>query len=354
MTNKFILSFILFIAGCQIAPDGDVLYMKTKNSYHPIYVRGNRNAQNYIIWVHGGPGSSGLYYGDMEEVAQLHKKYRVIYWDQLSAGGTVGNPNAKNDFKISNYAEHVQGIINIIEKKYKPKNIYLLGHSWGGLLSAYYLIANGNRSLAQQRQDQVKGLITLNGVWNIPDSLTNGEKFITNYAAEQIKQGKDVKQWKKILKWYKDINGKFLGQNVTEHFCNIDLAGGMVIKRARRDELLKKLTVKMVFNSPFEFYSYYDSQRATRCFLDIVECALNEGANTVNDINIPTLMMYGKLDKIVFPSDTKRWHQVLINGKANADRDYPLVEFDNSAHAIFLDEKDKFIKVINEFINTHQ
>ncbi len=44
-----------------IAPEDEILYMKSGSSYHPIYVRGNKDADTYIIWVHGGPGASGLH-----------------------------------------------------------------------------------------------------------------------------------------------------------------------------------------------------------------------------------------------------------------------------------------------------
>ncbi|MGL4562926.1 MAG: alpha/beta fold hydrolase [Brevinema sp.] len=352
MIKQFLIYFTILLGGCSIAPDGDLLYMKTQNSYHPIYVRGNPNADTYILWVHGGPGSSGLYYGDMEEVAQLHKKYRVVYWDQLSSGGTFGTPDA-SEFTISNFAEHVQGILNIVQKKYKPRNMFLLGHSWGGLLSAYYLIANGDTTLSQKRQRQFKGFINLNPVWDVQDTLTNGTKFVTNFANEQIAKGKDTKQWKKILTWYKEKNGVFRGQDVTDHFNYVDLAGGMVVKRKRRDELLAKLTVKMVFNSPFEFYSYYDSQRAIRTYLDISQCSLvHSNKPNVSAINIPTLVMAGKMDKIACLEDTKRWYKVLSDGKSLTD--FPLVEFEHSAHAIFIDEKDRYIQVIDKFISDHK
>lgn len=350
--KNLLLFFVVLFVGCSVAPDGDLLYMKTKNSYHPIYIRGNIDADTYIIWVHGGPGSSGLYYGDMEEVAQLHKKYRVVYWDQLSSGGTFGSPNT-SDFTISNFSEHVQGIVNIVQKKYQPRSMFLLGNSWGGLLSAYYLIANGNKELSQKRQNQFKGFINVNAVWDVQDALTNGTKFVTNFANQQIAHGNDVKKWKKILTWYKEKNGIFRGQDVTDHFNYVDLAGGIVVKRKRRDELLKQLTVKMVFNSPFEFYSYYDSQRGIRSYLDISQCSLvHRDKPNVNSLTLPTLLMAGKMDKIALLEDTKRWHQILTEGKL-LDK-FPLLEYQNSAHAIFIDEKDRFIKDIDTFIDKYQ
>ena len=350
----------LFFTQCTLAPEDEVLYMKTSNSYFPIYVRGNPDADTYIIWVHGGPGSSGLYYGDISEVGELHKKYRVIYWDQLSSGGTIGNPS-KEDFTISNFAEHVQGIVNIVKNRYGPENLFLMGHSWGGFLSAYYLVADGNDQLSQKRQSQFDGFINLNAVLDIQDTLTNGVTFVTNYANTEISQGNKQKYWQKMIDWYKERNGVFRGEDVTEHYENVDAAGGMVIQKERRDEVEAELILKMAFNSPFEFYSYYDNQNNIRTYLNIEEGSLvRDNEPNVKAITIPTLIMAGKEDKIAFLEDTKRWHRMLLLDKAgnpkslNPTEDFPLIEYDNAAHAVFLDAKDKYIQDIHEFINKHK
>ena len=359
--NHFIIlasmMMTLFFTQCSIAPEDEVLYMKTNNSYFPIYVRGNPNADNYIIWVHGGPGSSGLYYGDIPEVGVLQKTYRVIYWDQLSSGGTVGNPS-KDDFTISNFATHVQGIVNIVSNHYKPKNLFLLGHSWGGFLSAYYLVADGNEQLSKKRQSQFKGFINLNAVLDVQDTLTNGVTFVTNYANNQISQGNKKKYWQKMINWYKEKNGVFKGKDVTEHYENVDAAGGMVIQKERRDEVEAELTLKMVFDSPFEFYSYFDNQKNIRTYLNIENCSLvRENEPNVKAITIPTLIMAGKQDKIAFLEDTKEWHRILLQNKVGAPpkdpNDFPLKEYDNAAHAVFLDAKDAYIRDIHQFINAH-
>ncbi len=351
MKNLLLLVFILF-GSCSLLADGDeILYLRTEDSYLPIYVRGNAQSDTYIMWVHGGPGSSGLYYGDIPEVAELHKKYRVVYWDQMSSGGSVGNPSS-SAFTISNFATHVDGVAKIIKNRYNPKNFYILGHSWGGFLSGYYLVAQGNASLSAQRQSYFNGFINLNAVFDIQDTLTNGVDFVTNYANTQIAQNIDKDNWSKIISWYKEKNGVFLGADVTEHYCNVDKAGGMVIERDRRDQLTKELTYKMVFNSPFEFYSYYDNQKNIRTYLDIEKCSLvHEDKANVKAVTIPTLIMAGAMDKIAFLEDTERWHSMLKESK-NPD-DFPLIIYDNAAHAIFLDSKDLYITDIDNFIYKH-
>ena len=127
----------------------------------------------------------------------------------------------------------------------------------------------------------------------------------------------------------------------------------MVIQKERRDEVEAELTLKMVFDSPFEFYSYYDNQKNIRTYLNIENCSLvREDEPNVKAITIPTLIMAGKLDKIAFLEDTRRWHSMLVEGKNSSD--FPLIEYDNAAHAVFLDSKDKYIRDIHNFINKYK
>lgn len=347
-----IILTVLPLYTCTIAPEDEIIYMKSGNSYHPIYVRGNKNADTYIIWVHGGPGSSGLYYGDISEVGVLQKTYRVIYWDQLSSGGTVGNPDA-SDFTLNEFSKHVDGVINIIRNRYKPQNIFLLGHSWGAFLSAYYLVAEGNASLSAQRQNKIDGLINLNAVFDIQQTITNGVTFVRDFANQEISRGNDVGKWGKTIDWYNERNGVFRGQDVTTHYEYVDDAGGMVIQKARRDEVEAELTLKMVFESPFEFYSYYDNQKAIRTYLQIEDASLiRDNEPNIKAITVPTLIMAGKEDKIAFIENSREWHNIIKEGKGA--NNFPLIEYNNAAHAIFLDAKDKYITDIHNFINQHK
>ncbi len=102
-------------------------------------------------------------------------------------------------FTLNEFARHVDGVINIIQNRYEPQNIFLLGHSWGGFLSAHYLIADGDTSLSAKRQNKIDGFINLNAVFDVQQTITNGVTFVSDYANQEISSGNDVKKWKKLL-----------------------------------------------------------------------------------------------------------------------------------------------------------
>ncbi len=92
----------------------------------------------------------------------------------------------------------------------------------------------------------------------------------------------------KTLAWYNERNGVFIGEDV-------DDAGGMVIQKERRDEVVAELALKMVFESPFEFYSYYDNQNVIRTYLQIENASLiRDNEPNIRTITVPTLIMAGK------------------------------------------------------------
>ena len=102
-------------------------------------------------------------------------------------------------FTLNEFARHVDGVINIIQNRYEPQNIFLLVHSWGGFLSAHYLIADGDTSLSAKRQNKIDGFINLNAVFDVQQTITNGVTFVSDYANQEISSGNDVKKWKKLL-----------------------------------------------------------------------------------------------------------------------------------------------------------
>jgi pimeloyl-ACP methyl ester carboxylesterase len=360
--NKFFLCFlpaVFFAAACSNIQDGEeVLYLKTENSYLPIYVRGNSKASTYIIWTHGGPGSSGMYYGDIDEIKVLHKDYRVVYWDQMGSGGTTGNPD-KSDYNIDEFSRHQEGVVNIVRNRYHPDNLFLLGHSWGGFLASYYLIARGDATEAGKRQKLFDGLILLNPVLDIGRSIKEGISYIRDdYAPARIAAEKDVLKWMKALSWYDSHvkDGVLYGDDVSTHYQYIEDAGGLLVQRDRNDELTSKLTPKMVFFSPFHFYDYYNNQNTIRTYLDIADKSLaEEGKPNLSSITVPTLFIAGENDKIAFDYMSREWFDMMgFHSGTAAERAEYFKMYDNCAHAAFLDAPQQFQEDVTTFIENHR
>lgn len=345
--KKIIIIILLIVTlSCSfLEPNEEVLYLKDGDIYLPIYTRGNPNSENYIIWTHGGPGSSGMYYGDIEEIMPLQDNYRIIYWDQMSSGASTGNPS-KDDFTVEKFSAHLDGVVKIVERRYHPKNLYLLGHSWGGYLASFYVADK------LENQDHFNGLILLNPILNIKRSLLESISYIKDtYAPKQIEEGVRVEYWGKAIDWYNDnlVDGKLYGKNIAKHYDYIEEAGGMLIQRDRNDELVSRLSVKMALMSPFHFYNYYTNQNNIRTYLEIEDANLeNNSPQTqhLENITLPVILIAGKDDKIAFKEMSEDWFSMF--GTIPDNRRLRLYE--NCGHASFLDQPDQYVSDIKEFI----
>ena len=354
-----VLLLLFSLISCRvIGEDEEVFYLKTDNSYLPVYVRGNPDAESYIIWTHGGPGSSGLYYGDIEEISTLHKDYRIVYWDQMGSGGSTGNPD-KSDYSVEEFALHQDGVVKAVLNRYNPENLYLLGHSWGGFLVSWYLIADGDEELAAERQGHFNGAILLNPVLDISRSITDGINYIRDeYAPRQIEEGSDVLKWEQALIWYENHikDNLLLGSDVATHYQYIEDAGGMLVQRDRNDELTAELAPMMVFFSAFHFYDYYNNQNTIRTHMDIADKSLaREDEPNLSSITLPTLFMAGRDDKIAFDYMSEEWFDLLGSHSGTVEeRNEYFKMYENCAHAGFLDAPDQFLEDVSVFIESHR
>ncbi len=84
-----------------------------------------------LIILHGGPGSGLRPYYDYLKV--LQDDYYLVFWDQRGTGLSERVPN--EELTGERYLKDLEEIVN----HFSPtKNIYLLGHSWGGAFATYY------------------------------------------------------------------------------------------------------------------------------------------------------------------------------------------------------------------------
>lgn len=358
--TSLILGTLLTILSCSgLKPDEEVVYLYTGNSSLPVYIRGRPNARKYIIWTHGGPGSSGLYYGDIPEIAVLHSDYRVIYWDQMGSGGSTGNPS-KEDYTINTLSDHLDGIIKLVNNRYSPEQLFLLGHSWGGFLTSWYLVAEGDEKLSQQRQQSLDGLVLLNPILDIQRAIKDGIDYIkgnetdSGYAASQIDAGIETDKWKAVLEWYNEhvVDGLLYGDDVATHFQYIEDAGGMLVDRDRNDQLVWELGSQMILISPFHFIDYYTNQKTVRTWLDISDKTLADPTQpNISLLNVPTLMLAGEDDKLAFNYMSREWFN-LLGTEDETSTDKTLIMYDKCAHAAFLDQPESISRDLVDFLET--
>jgi proline iminopeptidase len=199
------LLFVMFVAlvclgsGCEKSEyytEGEYLYLKHRGAVMPVWVKGNIASKTFILTVHGGPGASGHEFAVTRAFQELERDYAVVYWDQRFSGMSQGDPK-KETMNVDQFVEDLDLVVELIRQRYAEPKIFLLGHSWGGGLSAAWLGRKDNQS-------KVRGWIDVDG--SVFDSLE--VQAVKDWTLERvpakIAAGKDPKFWNYVVQWYRD------------------------------------------------------------------------------------------------------------------------------------------------------
>ncbi|HSR34632.1 MAG TPA: hypothetical protein VLY63_29020, partial [Anaerolineae bacterium] len=96
-----LLTIVLGSTVIKIWPE-DYFWVERNNARMPVWVRGNTASSTFIVFNHGGPGSTGTAesifevnpgngkLGHASPVQALESDYAVVYWDQRHSGMSRG------------------------------------------------------------------------------------------------------------------------------------------------------------------------------------------------------------------------------------------------------------------------
>lgn len=105
----------------HISVDGIVFHSETFGN----------DTNQVVVVIHGGPGND---YRSLLPLQNLSDNYFVVFYDQRGAG--LSPRVVANELSLEISIEDLDRIINY----YSPgKKVYLIGHSWGGMLASGYI-----------------------------------------------------------------------------------------------------------------------------------------------------------------------------------------------------------------------
>ena len=173
----------------------DFFFLKNNGAEMPVHVRGNEQSNNFIIFLVGGPGAPSYAYseGIPEFKNTLEKNCVMVYWDQRACGNSQGHVNPST-MTISHFVEDLYKLICVVNYRYNGPNIFLMGHSWGGMLGCAYLID-------QKHQSLVKGFIYTDGLHNTPLAYKLEREYVLQYAPVLISRNIKVDKMKAAIEW---------------------------------------------------------------------------------------------------------------------------------------------------------
>lgn len=333
-----LISFSFCFFGCEKSEwltDGDYFFLKNKGAVMPIWVNGNKNSDVYILTVHGGPGAtSGHEFPISTGFKLLEQDYNVIYWDQRMSGMSQGDPD-RSTLTIDQHIEDLEKVIQLIKVKYNPGSLFLLGHSWGGVMTAGYLGKNNN-------QDLFNGWIDLDGSFKEEVDTEEMKKWILDRVP--LYYNRDPEFYQFIIDWYA-ANPNPKNSNPYPYFYS-SILGGYIYDYENSLAQSPVPYGTLAFKSPFT-WAFYFSQYGG----DAIKFADGyDVTEELNNITIPTLLLWGAEDGVV----TANVGQIKYDLLATPIADKHFITLESCAHSPHYDQPDKFSLTIHSFIEQYK
>lgn len=312
----------------------DTIFVRHKDADMPAYIYGDASEKIFLITLHGGPGGLGLSFRG-SAFNKIEKACAVVYFDQRGSGMAQGS-YSENGIGVDVMAEDVLALVKVLRHKYgSDSRFFLLGHSWGGTLGTAILLKN---------QNEFSGWVQVDGSHNPKDLYM---EYIANFgrvASEQIDLGNSIPFWESVNDLVLDVEPMFNKNDITKLNDKSFEA---------EDKLVSDNVINRQDPSDDTFFEYnlitaYWNAGNVQSQIDPGIQGILSYTNKLSEIQIPSLILWGKHDMVVPPSVAQEAYDNL--GATIKE----LVIFERSGHAPMLSEADLFAEELILFINQNK
>jgi proline-specific peptidase len=258
-----------------------------------------------LLCLHGGPGYPHDY---LEALDGLGNRRRVIFYDQLGCGRS-DRPDDDSLWTVERFVEELVTVRDALGLD----RLHLFGSSWGGMLAMQYVL---------DRKPQLESLILCSSPASIPRWVEDCNRLL----AELPQEDQDT-----------------IRRHEAEGFLGCPEYAAAVLTFYRRhlcrltpwpDGLERSfagagLQVYHHMNGPTEF-----TVVGTLKDWDVTD--------RLGEIGVPTLLTGGRYD------ECRPEH---LEGMRDRIPDSELVIFEESSHTAFAEERDRYLEVLNGFLD---
>jgi len=294
-----------------------------------IFIRGTDKKNPVLIFLHGGPGEPALGMSSSRKLdAELIKHFTVVHWDQRGAGKSYSKDIPVATMTLDQFVEDLNDLIDYICDRFTTQKVFIVGHSGGttiGIKTAY------------KYPEKIYAYV---GVAQIINDY-EGERISYDFLVEKAEKSGDVKKLNAI---------KAIGlppyDTPEKHFEKARYIG-------RYGGFIHGNTIKQMVGIIFNYltspeYSLLEGIRTLRgkglhftmnaMYDELKNLNFNE---EIQSINVPIYFFAGKYDMITPTILVENYYKMLdaVNGKK-------LIIFENSAHFLITEEKEKYEDVL--------
>jgi pimeloyl-ACP methyl ester carboxylesterase len=318
----------------------DHFYVKNGQNSSMVRVRGNAASKIFLLYIHGGPGGDGLCYQNKYVIDNIESRYAAVYYDQRNAGASQGAYN-QEELTLDNMIDDVEKLIAVLKHRYgNDIQIFMLAHSFGGLLSSGFMTTDDNQQL-------LKGWIYVDGAhdYAMNDSLTRSRLLVL--GNEQIAQGNKVEEWKEIVDYCNAHPSNFDFKESMKYNQMVWKAMGYLEdKTSIESNDDNDAVLQMILDDKIPVTAYTLNIQANYRFMKkIIKAGYS---NDLYKVTIPTIVIYGKKD-LVCPSELG---EALYSSISSSDKEFVLSDI--SKHSPMDDDRENFYNHVIRFIEAHK
>ena len=317
----------------------ETFYVENNGASMRVLVEGNTSGKVFIVFVHGGPGAGNFIYNTDYISNNIEDKYAFVYWDERNSGASQGSSNGRY-LTLEQMSDDLKKVIQVIKFRYgQSSDVFILGHSFGGLLTSSFITAGNN-------QDMIQGWIFADGTHNYPlnDSLTR--QMLLSVGQQQIALNKNKAKWEEIVQYCSVHTGSFSLDESDQMVKYAEAAETYFSEVTEVDlwDLIRKNAVKYKWPLTSILMNYlYSSEAGLN-----KDLARTEFSTTLNKVSVPVLILFGQYD-FVCP---KGLGDDLYKRLSSTDK--KIVISPVSGHSIMFQDEVLFCKEVNEFIRLHR
>lgn len=272
------------------------------------YSRVGDGGKTPLIVLHGGPGNT---HDPLKEALHVLGEDRpVIFYDQLGSGNS-DRPTDSSLWRTERFVEELAFVREALDLK----EVHILGHSWGTMLAAAYLIDTKPAGV----QSVIFSSPCLSAqLWkkDADELIAQLPEPVQQTIAHHEEQGTtDSKEYQDAMKEY-----------YSRHVCRLDpLPAIMTASRAKANK-----EVYMTMWGPSEFCPTGNLKTF-------------DYTPQLHEIHIPSLFVCGRYDEAA-PESTAYYQSLVPGAKLHI--------FENSSHLGYLEETDEYVKVVRDFLQS--
>jgi len=139
-----------------------------------ILIRGNNVENPILLKLHGGPGQAEIATVGLNRL--LEKDFVVVEWDQRGSGKSARSIEPKSGMNISQFVEDTHELTELLLKRFRQKNLILVGHSWGSVIGL---------KAVQKYPDLYRAFVSTGQIANFSEGMKVGYRFLIDEAKKR-------------------------------------------------------------------------------------------------------------------------------------------------------------------------